>query len=113
MLILRVKKIYFDAIKSAQKTVEGRINTPKYQALAVGDQIAFLQEETEEKLFCTIKKLTTYTRFKDMLIAEGLENMLPGIASIESGIALYESFGAYKQQVMLYGALAIKIEIKK
>ena len=113
MVSLSVKNIYFDAIKSGKKTVEGRINTPKYQALAVGDQIAFLKEKTEEKIICTIAKLTTYTQFKDMLLAEGLENMLPGVASIEQGVALYESFGAYKEEVKLYGALAIKIEIKK
>lgn len=112
MFSLSVKKIYFDAIKSGQKTVEGRINTPKYQDLKAGIDILFFLEKTEEKIVCTITKLVTYTNFKDMLQKEGVETMLPGVTLIDDGIRLYESFGNYKEEIKTYGALVIGIKRK-
>ena len=112
MIKISVKKIYFDAIKCGIKTVEGRINNPKYQNLTLGMDILFFLENTKETILCTITGLAKYLTFKDMLQAEKIENMLPGIQTIEEGIRLYESFGDYKKEVEIYGAVAIKIAVK-
>ena len=110
MLDLVVQQIYFNAIQAGLKTVEGRLGSPKLKKLKAGDTISFTCHKTNEKIWCTIIALNTYSDFKEMLIGEGLAQMLPGIKTIAAGVAIYESFPNYKEMVKTVGALAIKIE---
>jgi ASC-1-like (ASCH) protein len=115
MLNLRLKKIYFDLIKNGKKTVEGRINTAKYRNMRPGDKIQFSLDQdgkNSETLVCIVEKITVYPDFFSMLCAEGIENMLPGITTIEDGVSLYENFPGYKSSVQENGALAIKIRVE-
>lgn len=110
MLNLTLNQQYFNAIKSGVKTVEGRINKPKFHDLKPGDPISFTCQETGEVLTYTITTLHTYPTFEAMLQSEGLTNMLPGIATIAEGVAVYESFPGFKEGVKELGALAIGVK---
>lgn len=112
MLKLLVQQHYFDAIKSGQKTVEGRLNKPRYNDLVIGMQLQFEGLE-KEVVTCVIMGINRYPDFASMLAAEGVEAMLPGVASLQEGVKLYESFPGYKQDVQQVGALAIRIRVIK
>lgn len=109
MVHLSLRQEYFDAIKSGLKTVEGRINSPKFKDLKPGMTIRFTCINTNETIVCTVQAIHVYTNFTEMLQSAGVENMLPGISSITEGVELYESFPGYREDVKKFGALAIKI----
>ena len=109
MLNLTLNQQYFDAIKAGIKTVEGRLNKAKFHDLKTGDIITFSCKETGEILYCTVTTLHTYPTFEAMLQGEGLTNMLPWAKNIQEGVAVYESFPGFRDEVKEFGALAIGI----
>jgi ASC-1-like (ASCH) protein len=111
MLTLSVQKIYFDAIVDGIKTVEGRINTPKFKTLKPLDYITFIEPDSNETIICQVTGLGYYPDFMSMLQTEGLCAMLPGVISVEQGVALYESFPSYQEKVKEFGALAIRLQV--
>uniref|UniRef100_A0A6C0ADQ5 ASCH domain-containing protein n=1 Tax=viral metagenome TaxID=1070528 RepID=A0A6C0ADQ5_9ZZZZ len=99
---------WFSLIKSGKKVVEGRINSKKYSSMQVGDKLILSTEN--EFLRLTIKKITKYKSFEDMIICETLERVLPNIETIEEGIKVYKQF--YKPEIEKhYGVIAIKISV--
>jgi ASC-1-like (ASCH) protein len=102
MIMLSLMPCYFELIKSGKKTVEGRIYTPKFEKLAQGDHTVFVKNGTEEKLVCSVKALNIYKNFSSMLLAEGIENMLPGVATLSQAVQMYEDFPGYKDKVKQY-----------
>jgi len=109
VLKLSLRSEYFNAIKAGTKTVEGRLNTAKFKDLKPGMPICFVLPETGEELYCNVQAINIYPSWLDMLQSEGLQNMLPGIDSLQSGVKLYESFPGYQEGVSELGALAIRI----
>jgi ASC-1-like (ASCH) protein len=110
ILHLKLQDQYFHAIVSGIKTVEGRLNSPKFKDVQVGMSICFSSQSTEQTIVCLIEAIHRYQSFKDMLLVEGISNMLPGVTSLEQAIDIYESFPGYKDKVILLGAIAIKIQ---
>lgn len=111
MLNLLLKKKYFDAIKLGTKTVEGRLDGEKFKDLKPGMKISFTTIATNEVIWCVIEAIARYQNFADMLHAEGVENMLPGVISLTDGVAIYEGFPGYAQEVTKRGAVAIRIKV--
>jgi ASC-1-like (ASCH) protein len=105
MLNLVVKQVYFDAIKTGSKTVEGRLNSPKSKDLKPGDVITFTCHEINEKISCVVTALNIYPDFEAMLVSEGIANMLSGIKNLAEGVAIYENFPGYQKGVKEFGAL--------
>lgn len=110
MLTLSLQQHYFNAIKQGSKTVEGRLNSSKFHDLKPGMSIQFKCGSTDQIIMCTVASMHVYADFKDMLLHEGLENMLPGVTSLEKGVNLYKSFPGYRDGVKKFGALAIVIQ---
>src|SRR3990167_7356191 len=108
MLNLSLQQKYFDAIKAGLKTVEGRPNSLKFKDLHPGDQISFTCIVTNEVIVCCVQAMTVYASFFEMLQEQGLQNMLPGITTMEQGVAVYENFPGYKEKALVIGVLAIK-----
>jgi len=111
MLQLFLQKKYFDAIKKGTKTVEGRLNSLKFKNLHPGDYISFVCIVTQEEMKCQVQAIHLYKNFALMLQDQGLQNMLPGVCTIQEGVALYESFPLYKEKVREHGAIAITLQI--
>jgi ASC-1-like (ASCH) protein len=111
MLHVSLRKQYFDAIRAGLKTVEGRLNAAKFKVLSSGMMICFTLSDSHEALYCIIETVTMYKSFEDMLEAEGVGNILPGVTSLEKAIAIYEAFPGYKEGVKDIGALAIRFKL--
>jgi ASC-1-like (ASCH) protein len=110
MISLFLLHQYFELIRLGLKTVEGRIDTKKFEVLQPGDKISFTSTQTQDTLICIVKYIHRYNDFESMLIHEGIENMLPGVKDLKEGVAIYESLPEYKEKVKKIGAVAIKIE---
>ena len=111
MLNLSLQQKYFDAIKAGIKIAEGRPFSSKFKDLHPGDQISFTCVTTNEIIVCRVQAIHLYPSFYEMLQAQGLCNMLPGVATIEQGVAVYEGFPGYKEKAFAHGVLAIEIKI--
>jgi len=110
MLNLSLRQEYFDAMKIGLKTVEGRVNSTKFKDCQLGDVISFTCTSTNNVILCTITAITFHEGFYGMLQAHGVENMLPGVMSLDQGVEIYESFPGFKDNVKIHGAIAISIK---
>lgn len=113
MLNLSLIHTYFEFIKSGRKTIEGRINTPKFENLKPGDKIIFTSHQTQETLSCIVTRINRYADFESMLRYEGVENLLPDITNIKTGVQVYEALPGYKEKVTTFGAISITITCSK
>ncbi len=95
---------YLRAIAEGRKKVEGRLYDEKRQGIRPGDTILF-----ENRLMCVVKDVRTYSSFREMLEREGLENVLPGMESIEEGVKVYRRFYPEEDEKR-YGVVAIEVE---
>lgn len=100
---MNVKEPWYGLIQEGKKTVEGRLLDDKRKKYKKGDYIKF----NNQGWIFQIKKLTVYKTFKDMLISEGLSNVLPNVASLEDGIAVYKKYYNKEDEERL-GVVAIR-----
>ena len=106
--VITIKQPWFNFIQSGFKTVEGRLNKGQFAKFGVGQQITWINTE---KLICTVKitKITFYTSFKELLEKEGISRVLPNIANIPKGVAIYRQYYSKKDKNK-YGVIAIEME---
>jgi len=95
---------YLKAIAGGKKRIEGRLYDEKRQRIRPGDEVIF-----ENRLMCVVKDVRVYSSFREMLEKEGLENVLPGVGSIEEGVKVYRRFYSEEKEKK-YGVAAIEIE---
>jgi len=101
ILELNIQEPYFSLIKNGQKTVEGRLGKDKYFTFKQGDNVVF-----NGGLEIEIKNIVKYKSFKEMLIFEGLKNVLPEVQTLEEGEQIYYKFYK-KEDEQKYGVVAI------
>ena len=108
----RLTPIYFDLIAKGIKTVEGRVNKAPLNTLQPGDILKFIDRDSPDRSIDTqVVYVKTYPSFREMLQKEGLELCLPGITSLDEGVAIYHQFPGYEEAEKTLGALAIKITL--
>ncbi|WP_457753345.1 ASCH domain-containing protein [Thermococcus sp.] len=95
---------YLKLIAEGKKKIEGRLYDEKRRQIKPGDIIIF-----EGKLKVKVKDIRVYPSFREMLKKEGLENVLPGIKSIEEGVRIYRQFYTEEEEKK-WGVAAIEIE---
>lgn len=100
-----VQEPYFTHIKNEIKKVEGRLNKSKFLEMKIGDEI-LLNEEI--KLEITNK--TIYKTFRDMIIFEGIKNVIPDAKSIEEAEAVYYKFYS-KEDESNFSVAAIEVKV--
>ncbi len=113
-IISTANRPYLNWLADGTKTAEGRVNTQKYREMKVDDSISFLDKKTGCYILGNIKFKHEYSSFEDMLISEGVSNMLPFLKDHElsKGIAIYNAFpGA--SRVDKFGCVAIGISVTK
>jgi len=101
------KAPYIKWIATGKKKVEGRVNSPFFKKLKVNDRVIFYSKK-QDYVLCEIIFLHTYENFYEMLLEEGVENMLPETKSINVAGNVYLSFPG-SNRVKKYGALAIGV----
>jgi len=95
---------YLKAIAEGRKRVEGRLYDEKRQGIKPGDMIIF-----ENQLIAVVKDVRVYPSFREMLEREGVENVLPGVESIEEAVKVYRRFYSEEKEKK-YGVVAIEVE---
>ena len=105
IISLNVQEPYLSFILNGKKTVEGRLNKGKFKDLKVGDKLSIGPDET---LFM-VKQINYYDRFRNMIIGEGVKNVIPDKNTVEDAEAIYYKFYT-KEQEKEFGVLAVIIE---
>ncbi|TXG72785.1 hypothetical protein EZV62_001364 [Acer yangbiense] len=80
---LHVQEHFFSLIKDGVKTVEGRCAVGDYNRIGSGATILLNK--------CMLLEVQ-YALFSEMLEAESLEKVLPGVQTIEEGVQIYRKF---------------------
>lgn len=85
--VWRIKKDYFHQLKNGSKTIEVRVGYPSVRRVHVGDSVSF--QNYGENTFL-VKRITIYDGFRQMLQAEGTQNVLPG-SSLDNALRFFKS----------------------
>ncbi len=108
-----VSEPWFSLISLGLKSVEGRKNTSRFAEMQVGDIVIWTNNNFGPRSVRTrITGKNVYTTFKKYLETEGLDKCLPGINTIDQGVAVYYEYYTPKDEKD-FGVVAIKIEIVK
>ncbi len=114
---LRINNRPFHAIKNGTKKVEARIQTSidqtPYDRINSGDRCILINRDTQEKIDTVILNITHYENIREMLLKEGVQNVLSSGTDIEKGIENFYSFFEYKENIEKFGIYAIKLKIYK
>jgi ASC-1-like (ASCH) protein len=114
MFVLCLPERPFRAIQKGVKKIEGRSpdsKDNKYEKMKTGDTLIFEHEETGEKLKTKILFVHHYPDVKNMLLSEGVENVLSSEPkTIEHGIESYDSLTDYKERIPKFGIYAIGVK---
>ncbi len=103
---INVQEPYFSSIVSGKKTVEGRLNKGKFFDLQVG---YILKINGNVEYLVTTKNI--YPGFREMIVAEGLKNVIPDKKTTEEALSVYYKFFS-KEDELKYGVVGIKITKK-
>ncbi|XP_059452807.1 uncharacterized protein LOC132183375 isoform X2 [Corylus avellana] len=98
---LHVQEPFFSQLKDGQKTIEGRCAVGDYNRIGSGSLILFNRCVVFE-----VQDVRRYASFSDMLGAETLAKVLPGVETIEEGVQIYRKFYTEEKE-RLSGVLAI------
>lgn len=105
---------YIKWLRDGVKKAEGRVNTPKFQVIKIGDLISFSDINSKDSIEGIVKFKHEYKDFRSMLIKEGVSNMLPFLMDdqLEEGVKVYEAFPK-SERVKIFGCLALGIRVIK
>lgn len=106
---VNVEHIWWKAIKSNKKTVEGRLNKGVFAEIKKNDRLEFVSNKTQATVTRRVYRVTKYKTFHDYLVNEGLRRTLPTVTSLEDGIAVYRKFYSEEKE-RTYNVLAIAIK---
>ncbi|XP_019436532.1 PREDICTED: uncharacterized protein LOC109342923 isoform X1 [Lupinus angustifolius] len=84
---IHVQEPFFSQLKDGLKTIEGRCASGKYRRIELGNLIL-----VNKSVVFEVQGLRKYPTFYDMLEAESLEKVLPGVESVEEGVKVYRRF---------------------
>ncbi|KAF8014102.1 hypothetical protein BT93_H0061 [Corymbia citriodora subsp. variegata] len=84
---LHVQEPYFTQLKDGLKTIEGRCAHGNYKCIVSGDLILF-----NKCLVLEVQDVHWYASFYEMLNAESLSEVLPGVNSVDEGVQVYRKF---------------------
>ncbi len=105
---------WFTHIREGRKPVEGRKASKTWGSVSVGEILLFRDPANPEKTFRA--KVTGITRYegpgalRKYLEGEGLSRALPGVTSIEDGMAVYLSWSTH-EEIDACGMMGIQIEV--
>lgn len=103
---------WFEHIKKNRKTIEGRLNKNRFSELQKGSILIIKNNDNDDdkNLVAVVTRIRKYPDFKTYLTQEGLARTLPGVMSIEEGVAVYRQF-YNEENERTYGVLAVHIRL--
>uniref|UniRef100_A0A7N2MSZ8 ASCH domain-containing protein n=1 Tax=Quercus lobata TaxID=97700 RepID=A0A7N2MSZ8_QUELO len=100
---LHVQEPFFSQLKDGKKTIEGRCAIGDYNRIGSGTLICF-----NKCVVFEVQDAHWYASFSEMLGAESLAKVLPGVETIEEGIQIYRNFYTEEKE-KTNGVLAIHV----
>ena len=109
-----VSEPWFTLIKLGIKHVEGRLLRGDFTQLKIGDFLTFENNELPfyREFTAEIVDFSIYDSFQLYLKSESLDRCLPGIDSIEDGLAVYYKYYT-KDDEETYHVVAITVALVK
>lgn len=101
---------WFTLVKRGIKPVEGRKNSPKYQAMKPGDALIFTYEN--QHFETTITAIHHYKSVEKYLEGETLARALPGVKTFEEGVKIYLQWST-REEIERHGFLGIQVKVGK
>lgn len=103
---------YIVLIKQGRKCVEARVAIPMFQQWQEGDTIRFFSRRNSSvDVTVRLTKKTHYKNFREMLTAEGTQNLIPEVSDINEGERIYLEIPKYAEREKQYGVLAFRLEV--
>ncbi|KAK4406262.1 hypothetical protein Sango_0632700 [Sesamum angolense] len=102
---LNVQEPFLSQLSDGLKTIEGRCAVGKFKRFQSGHFLLF-----NKCLMAQVQAVQQYASFHEMLEAEGLSKVLPGVTSIEEGVQFYRSFYSEEKE-RSNGVLALCLSI--
>lgn len=97
----------FMAIKDGLKTIETRAATPRYARIAEGDLLTFkCADQYAEK---RVDHVNMYKSVKELVDAEDIAHIFPGVSTLEEAEATYHGFPGYKEKIAESGLVAFHL----
>lgn len=111
MTTLSLQDPWFDFVKDGTKKYEGRLYSKNKRDLKKGDIITFSHYTDPEQAPFTkiIKKILLFDTFEDALKMLPINQVLPGVETIEEGIEVYRKFARIETQKIL-NVMMIELE---
>lgn len=108
---MKIRKIYFDKIKSGQKIYEIRLNDEKRQQIHVGDMVIFKNADSQaETIQAVVKDLNLFKSFEEMTTSISPKEIGFENSSIAEIVDTYHEFYTPENENK-YGVLAIKLAL--
>lgn len=99
-----------EGLASGEKRIEGKRNSTTWSGMRFGDHIIFSSGgDNLEFRVVALRVYKGYDCLRRYLEAEGLRRTLPGVLTIEEGMALYRQYWS-EEEIARDGVLAIEIE---
>lgn len=107
---LHISEPWFTYIKNGQKIAEGRPKKGKFNNYKVGDILTIFNNKLNSNYNVEIIEILKYNTFYEMLKDLGIENVLPGIKTLDDGVNVYRQW--YSEDVeKKFHVIAIKIKL--
>ncbi|KAL4193703.1 hypothetical protein AMTRI_Chr06g178070 [Amborella trichopoda] len=84
---LHVQEPFYSLLRVGRKTIEGRCAIGNYKQISSGDMLLI-----NKCLILEVQDVKWYSSFYDMMEAEGLEKVLPGVKTLDEGVGIYRRF---------------------
>ncbi|XP_059300169.1 uncharacterized protein LOC132052583 isoform X2 [Lycium ferocissimum] len=101
---IHVQEPYFSLLRNGKKTIEGRCAVGHYNNIEPG---AFIL--VNKCLVLQVQDVHHYHSFREMLEAESLQEVLPGVDTAEEGVQVYRKFYSEEKE-RSNGVLAIGVK---
>jgi ASC-1-like (ASCH) protein len=107
---LHISEPWFSFIRDGHKKVEGRPNKILFQNMQIGSILVIYNNKLNEEYRVKIIDKKKYSTFYDMLEKEGINNVLPGVNTIEKGVEIYRQW--YDEKIETeYGVIGLHMEV--
>ena len=87
-----VQEPWFNKLKSGEKDVEGRLKKGRFEHIKDGDEITWVNKDTNEEIKTTVIDHKTYDNISDMIKGVGHKKLLPGTKSNQEAQEAYDKF---------------------
>lgn len=101
---------WYNLIKDGKKSVEGRPNRKDFAQMKIGDKIEFFNKELNENFMTEITNVSHHKTFEEMIRTNGIDNVLPGIRTIDEGVQVYMQY--YTKDIEAeFGVVGIHVKL--